>query len=91
MRVEEPPPTPTPAHSTVEIGSASGAPGSVVVQIAVTLHTDDWPLVHGSLERCVQAGEPMNVEYRVGVRDARVRWIASRGRLHVTSAGTPER
>ncbi len=37
---QPPDPPPTPARSTIEIGSVSGAPGSSV-QIAVTLHTDE--------------------------------------------------
>ncbi len=55
------------------------------------VHPDDWSLVQISLERCVQAREPIKVEYRVRLSDGRIRWIGSRGRLHSTSADKSER
>ena len=56
-----------------------------------SVHPDDWNLVQGSIERCVNAGEPVIVEYRVRLGDGRTRWIGSRGRLHTRSAGGPDR
>jgi len=56
-----------------------------------TVHPDDWNLVQTSLDRAVQAGEPVNVEYRIRLGDGAERWISSRGRPHFTSAGEPER
>ena len=57
-----------------------------------SVHPDDWDLVRGAVERSARAGEPVQVEYRiVAPGDGRVRWIASRGRPHLTSTGEPDR
>ncbi len=56
-----------------------------------SVHPEDWHLVQGSLERCMQGGEPLNVEYRIRLDDGRTRWIASRGRPHLAPAGEPRR
>ena len=55
------------------------------------VHPEDWDLVHGSLDRSMKAGEPVNVEYRIRLGDGRTRWIASRGRPHSASTGEPKR
>jgi PAS domain S-box-containing protein len=56
-----------------------------------SVHPDDWDLVRSGIERSAQAGEPVNVEYRIRRADGRERWIASRGRPHFNSVGGPER
>ena len=56
-----------------------------------SVHPDDWHLVQGSIERALQAGQPLNVEYRLQLGDNQTRWIASRGRPYFTSTGEPER
>jgi formate hydrogenlyase transcriptional activator len=55
------------------------------------VHRDDWQLVHGSIERSLHTGEPLNVEYRIRLGDSHTRWIASRGRPYFTSTGQPDR
>jgi formate hydrogenlyase transcriptional activator len=45
-----------------------------------SIHPDDWDLVQSNLGRSLNSGEPINVEYRIRLRDGRMRWIASRGR-----------
>ena len=57
----------------------------------VSVHPDDWQLVQGSIERALQAGEPVNMEYRIRLGDGHTRWIASRGRPYFTSTGQPDR
>jgi PAS domain S-box-containing protein len=56
-----------------------------------SVHAEDWALVWQSLNRAMQAGEPINVEYRIRLGDGRERWIASRGRAFPMSDGKPER
>jgi len=56
-----------------------------------SVHPDDWQLVQGSIERALQAGEPVNMEYRIRLGDSHTRWIASRGRPYFTSTGQPDR
>jgi formate hydrogenlyase transcriptional activator len=57
----------------------------------VSVHPEDWQVVQGSIERALQAGEPVNVEYRIRLGDSHTRWIASRGRPYFTSTGQPDR
>jgi len=49
-------------------------------RLEASVHPDDWQFVQGSIERAMQTGEPVNVEYRIRLGDSRTRWIASRGR-----------
>lgn len=56
-----------------------------------SVHPDDWHLVQQNIERCLDAGEPVAVEYRIGLGDGRTRWIGSQGKLHRASAGGPDR
>ena len=56
-----------------------------------SVHVEDWALVQQSLDRAMQAGEPINVEYRIRLSDGHERWIASRGRAFSTSNAKPER
>jgi len=56
-----------------------------------SVHPGDWQLVQGSIERALQAGEPVNLEYRIRLGDSHTRWIASRGRAYFTSTGEPDR
>jgi signal transduction histidine kinase len=57
-----------------------------------SVHPDDWDVVRTAIERSVQAGDPVNVEYRIILpHDGGVRWIASRGRRRFTPAGELER
>ncbi len=60
-------------------------------RLKAMVHPEDWELVHNSLERSMETGEPVNVEYRIRLGDGRTRWIASRGRLHSASNGEPKR
>jgi hypothetical protein len=56
-----------------------------------SVHPDDWQRVQGSLERSIQGGEPVNLDYRIRLNDERTRWITSRGRPAFTPAGSPQR
>jgi two-component system, LuxR family, sensor kinase FixL len=56
-----------------------------------TVHPDDWDLVWGSIERAVNANQPLNAEYRLRRGDGSTRWISSRGRPHSTPAGEVDR
>ncbi len=56
-----------------------------------SVHPGDWDLVRGAIERSARAGDPIDVDYRILLRDGRVRWIASRGRPQRTPEGDPER
>ena len=56
------------------------------------VHPDDLGLVREAIERAARAAEdPVIVEYRIVLPDGRERWIVSRGRPHLTSAGEPDR
>lgn len=55
------------------------------------VHPDDWPIVQATLERSMQAGETVSVEYRIRLDDGRTRWITSRGRPTFLSSGEPQR
>ena len=55
------------------------------------VHPEDWSLVRGAIERAGSAGERVNVEYRIRPREGGVRWVSSRGRVHRTSSGEPDR
>ena len=70
------------------------APDEIVdmERFEASVHPNDRNLVRGAVERSARAGEPVDLEYRVilpGEHD--VRWIASRGRPRLDSAGEPER
>ena len=69
------------------------APDEVITmeRFEASVHPDDWDLVRGAIERSVQAGEPVNVEYRVLADGAGLRWLVSRGRSHPTSTGEADR
>ena len=56
-----------------------------------SVHPDDWDRVQGNIARSLQAGEPVNIEYRIRLGDGRTRWIASRGRPYSAHAGEPPR
>ena len=56
-----------------------------------TVHPDDWDLVWGSIERAVNANQPLNAEYRIRRGDGSTRWISSRGQPHSTPAGEVDR
>jgi two-component system, LuxR family, sensor kinase FixL len=60
-------------------------------RLKASVHPDDWHPVQGSLERSVQAGEPVHVEYRIRLGDGRTRWVLSRGRPHFTPGGAADR
>jgi two-component system sensor kinase FixL len=55
------------------------------------VHPDDWDMVWGSIEQAVNAGKPLNIEYRVRRGDGSTRWISSRGRPHSSPAGDVDR
>ncbi|MFZ0612599.1 MAG: sigma 54-interacting transcriptional regulator [Desulfobacterales bacterium] len=56
-----------------------------------SVHPDDLDLVRQVITRARDAGEPIDVEYRILVGDGRVMWMASRGRSHFSPTGEPER
>jgi len=56
-----------------------------------SVHPEDWCFVQESLDRSVLAGESVNVEYRIRLRDGRTRWISSRGRTCFTPGGEADR
>jgi formate hydrogenlyase transcriptional activator len=61
-------------------------------RLEASIHADDWDLVRGTIRQSAAAGEPVHVEYRILVPgEDRVRWIDSRARPHLDSAGHPAR
>ncbi len=56
-----------------------------------SVHPEDWAPVQQSLDRAMQDGEPINVEYRIRLGDGRERWLVSRGRAFSMAKGKPER
>jgi two-component system, LuxR family, sensor kinase FixL len=68
-------------------------PNEVVTldRFKASVHPDDWSFVQESIERAEHADEPINVEYRIRLGDGRMRWISSRGRPHLPSAGKTKR
>jgi formate hydrogenlyase transcriptional activator len=61
-------------------------------RLQASVHPDDWDIVRGAVQRSAGAGEPVNVEYRIVLPgEGGVRWIDSRARPHLDSAGEPER
>ena len=60
-------------------------------RLKASVHRDDWDLVRGAIERSAQAGELVNVEYRILPGKGLERWISSRGRPQSRSTGKPER
>ena len=54
-----------------------------LARLQSSVHPDDREAVLTAIERSVQAGDPVNVEYRIVLPDGSVRWIASRGRRQV--------
>ena len=53
-----------------------------------SVHSDDWALVRGAIERAAREGGSVNVEYRIILSsDGGARWISSRGRTRFTSTG----
>jgi len=63
-----------------------------VERLQASVHPDDWDGVLGAVQRSARAGEPVNVEYRIVLPgDGGVRWIDSRARPRLDSAGVPER
>ena len=70
------------------------SPGEVISmeRFEASVHPDDRSLVRDAIDRSVQDGEPVNVEYRIIVpNDGGVRWIASRGRPRFSAGGELER
>ena len=68
-------------------------PGEVVsmAHLKASVHPDEWDLVQRSLDRSLQAGEPLNLECRIRFGDGGERWIASRGRPSFKPTGEPDR
>jgi PAS domain S-box-containing protein len=56
-----------------------------------SIHPDDRSLVRGAIERSVNTGGPLQVDYRIVRDDGRVRWVSSRGRPRLAFTGEPER
>lgn len=56
-----------------------------------SVHPDDWARVERNIERAVQAGDPIDAEYRIHLADGSWRWILSRGRLRFRASGEPDR
>ena len=59
--------------------------------IEASIYTEDLELVRRNIERSLQDREPINVEYRIMLRDGRLRWVISHARHYFSSAGEPER
>lgn len=55
-----------------------------------SVHPEDRTVVRAAVERSASAGEPVDVEYRIGSGGEDVRWVASRGRPHRGATGEPE-
>ena len=62
-----------------------------MARLKASVHPDDWGLVQRSLDRSLQAGEPLNLECRIRLGDGGERWIAFRGRPSFKPTGEPDR
>ncbi len=58
---------------------------------ARAIHEDDRPAVRAAVDEAIRSNTPLYVEFRIVLRDGRIRWIAARGRRQGTLAGKPER
>jgi formate hydrogenlyase transcriptional activator len=70
------------------------APDEVITlaRLEASVHPDDWEVVRDSIQRSARAGESVDVEYRITLPgEGGVRWISSRARPHLDSAGKPDR
>jgi nitrogen fixation negative regulator NifL len=72
-------------------GYASDEPVTMA-RFKALVHPDDWSLVHHSIRGATDAGHPVDVEYRIRLREeGSERWIVSRGRPDFRSPGEVER
>jgi formate hydrogenlyase transcriptional activator len=55
-----------------------------------SVHPDDLERIRQVIDRAMDEGEPVNVEYRVRVGDGLLKWISSRGRPYFKSTGEPK-
>ncbi len=62
-----------------------------MARFEAVVHPGDWDRVQESIDRSVQTGDPVNVEYRIRCGDGREHWIVSRGRPFFKPTGEPER
>jgi len=56
-----------------------------------SVHPDDLGFVRRAIDRALDEGEPVNVEYRILVGEGHLKWISSRGRPYFKPTGEPER
>jgi PAS domain S-box-containing protein len=80
--------------ATTKTRSIFGYAPEEVISLArfqASVYPDDWGLVQRTLDRSVQGGEPMDMEYRIRLPDGQERWIVSRGRPCFKPTGEPDR
>jgi len=55
------------------------------------IHPEDHDRVVQNINELIAEGEEYYDEFRLVLRDGRVRWVSSKGRLHRSASGVPER
>jgi PAS domain S-box-containing protein len=56
-----------------------------------SIHPEDLERVRQAIAQTLNDLEPVDIEYRIVSGDGRLKWIASRGRLHFDPTGVPDR
>ena len=60
-------------------------------QLISRWHPDDRDKVRRALNDAIESGRGYDAEFRIVLADGNVRWVASRGRVHVDERGKPMR
>ena len=60
-------------------------------QLVSRWHPDDRDKVRQAMKEAIENGRGYDAEFRVVLADGNVRWVASRGRVHVDDRGKPMR
>jgi PAS domain S-box-containing protein len=70
-------------------GLTPGDRASTHQELLDHVHPEDRALVSEAVRRSLQEGEGLHYEFRVLLRDGRVRWIADQGEVHRDDQGHP--
>jgi len=55
------------------------------------IHSEDREVVNRAVQRALQPGEKLLIDYRIVLSDGSIRWIAARGQRYSKSTGEPDR